>query len=72
MILNREDLAVIQQALNEMVQNKTDSQNMQHCQELLNKLNRTEKNTNPMMNFDVESFMNDGFRYDYDDSSDLY
>jgi hypothetical protein len=71
MNLNSDDKAVIERALQEAMNNDMDDQSIMAYQEVLNKLKgKSNQTTNKQM--DTNTNPKDGFRYDYDDASDLY
>jgi len=69
MQLNRNDMAVIEQALREAINQGADYYKVSTYQAVLGKL---QGNRSPdLAGLDSGSQGNDGFRYDYDDASDL-
>lgn len=62
------DQAVIEDALRQAMANETDYQAILAYQEVLNKI----QGKNSLETSAGEITSNDGFRYDYDDASDVY
>jgi len=71
MNFNEADKAVIEQALVEAMNNVSDYQAIEAYQEVLSKMRTKRPNTMTEMKHSEPLTMNDGIRYDYDDSSDL-
>ncbi|WP_134703926.1 hypothetical protein [Ammoniphilus sp. YIM 78166] len=68
---NSNDLAVIEEALKEAMANQADYQAVLAYQEVLSKL-QGKAGAADTLTADVGGLPQDGFRYDYDDASDLY
>ncbi|MEW9669291.1 hypothetical protein [Ammoniphilus sp. 3BR4] len=67
----RNDLAVIEEALKEAMANQADYQAVLAYQEVLQKL-QGKSGMGNTLEANVGEAARDGYRYDYDDSSDLY
>lgn len=70
MNLSRNDLTVIEQALKQAMNNDADYQAITAYQQVLDKLKEQSAAEEPAAGAQVTA--TDGFRYDYDDASDVY
>lgn len=70
--LDQQDITVIEQALMEAMNNTSDYQVISAYQDVLNKLKEEGVESAPSMKKGAEQVQSiDGFRYDYDDSSNV-
>lgn len=71
MNINSQDLAVIEQSLKQTIANGADYQEILTYQAVLDKIQGKEAQASPNLQVNAELPALDGFRYDYDDSSEL-
>jgi hypothetical protein len=71
MQIEPQDLAVIEQALKQAIAGGADYQEILTYQEVLNKLHGKKAQPSTTLQVDAGLPPLDGFRYDYDDSSDI-
>jgi|GEM_PF-1501269 len=70
MNVSMKDLVIIEHALHELIAAGTDEQNRKKYQQVLENLHSQRQQTSQANA--GSTVMMDGFRYDYDDASDLY